>query len=309
MLFVANDTGIRYGSLSAGATTVDRYHSWSTSLKSAAAFDSPDGKCFGFWGTATGEVFKYDTGSRKSPEKLLTQRAENEYDPQISAMVVMPDGNLLLSQGTQLKIVEKIFDCVAAIDKPLSLRSRMRKLVFEGGPSADIELTVKKNVKSPCDAEGEDECSTEKKVYAIKGILSDGCEFFQKTFSSGLKESKQSVMEIGDTTFEAIRAVVLYLHTEEVELNDSCVVEVAALAREFGLSWLQGEAERYAVRELSVQNCLAILQDAERLQFEELGEKCVDWVAKNLKNVRKRTEFANISHTAALQILMAVSPK
>uniref|UniRef100_A0A0G4IB42 BTB domain-containing protein n=1 Tax=Chromera velia CCMP2878 TaxID=1169474 RepID=A0A0G4IB42_9ALVE len=136
-------------------------------------------------------------------------------------------------------------------------------------------------------------------------MLSANCEFFRSAFHGPFIESKKTTFPIPDTTFEALRCVVLFLHTDMVEMERSSAVEVAALARFLGLSWLQTHSEAYAANSISVTNCASLLISAERKNFPDLRKLCIEFAAKNTKNVRKAAEFRTLSAETMCEIVEA----
>uniref|UniRef100_A0A0G4IB70 BTB domain-containing protein n=1 Tax=Chromera velia CCMP2878 TaxID=1169474 RepID=A0A0G4IB70_9ALVE len=227
---------------------------------------------------------------------------ESETDAKISALVLLPDKSLVFSQGTQLMLYEVngINFCQEAAQLSPAI-SAMRRLVFEGGEGADVELVVKANEGG----EGERGDVGNEKVFGAKFMLSANCEFFRSAFHGPFKESTNTTFPIPDTTFEALRCVVLYLHTDMVELETPFVVEVAALARFLGLSRLQSQAEWYASKRVSLTTCASLLLSAERLNFPELRTKCINFAGKNIKEAYKAPGFASLSKETMFEIFQA----
>eukprot|EP00820_Chromera_velia_P019074 Cvel_27971.t1-p1 / transcript=Cvel_27971.t1 / gene=Cvel_27971 / organism=Chromera_velia_CCMP2878 / gene_product=hypothetical protein / transcript_product=hypothetical protein / location=Cvel_scaffold3574:15219-15602(+) / protein_length=128 / sequence_SO=supercontig / SO=protein_coding / is_pseudo=false len=105
-----------------------------------------------------------------------------------------------------------------------------RRMIFEGGAGADVELVAKDETRPESELP---------RIFGNKGILSARCPFFNAAFSGGFQEGGRSVFPISDTSFEALRCVVLHLHTDVTELEVDFALDVMELARRFELSWLQ----------------------------------------------------------------------
>mmetsp|Transcript_32530 Transcript_32530/g.64543 ORF Transcript_32530/g.64543 Transcript_32530/m.64543 type:complete len:498 (-) Transcript_32530:224-1717(-) len=255
---------------------------------------------YAFGGTASGHLHIWFDEQMFSIELF---KSENAADPSIKTIAVLPSMSLVFSQGRQLLIRHAASPSAPSphIPIPLSTVSAMRRLVFEGSEGADIALVVKADGGD----EGGGEGAGSRKVHGMKFMLSANCEFFRSAFSGPFKESTNSTFPIPDTTFEALRCVVLYLHTDMVELETSFVMEVAALARFLGLPRLQGQAEWYATKCISLTTCASLLLSVERLNFPELRKQCINFAGRNPKEAHKAPEFGNLSKETLLEIFQA----
>uniref|UniRef100_A0A0G4H6Q1 BTB domain-containing protein n=1 Tax=Chromera velia CCMP2878 TaxID=1169474 RepID=A0A0G4H6Q1_9ALVE len=334
-LLFCNDRGV-FGPQPEYSTFVGavRYLSNPTglSLSAAAAAACTDATDAVLLGTATGEIWMHPKVSThpSNQQCRLLLHSDDAPDKKISAMALLPDGSLLFSQDRKLYITDDIPDLGGRLcargrsaacggrdserlricSKPLPVARVMRNLVFEGGEGADIALVAEGGdggvaLSSSKVDDNNNGQQRQQKVYGMKWMLSCRCDFFRTAFSGPFKEANQSVMQIPDTSFEALRCVVLYLHTDMLELRDSFAVDVAAFARFLGLIWVQEEAERYAEHHVSPSNCASLLLSAERLQFPSLRESCVKCAARNLKVAVDAPRFADLSKQAMFDILKA----
>uniref|UniRef100_A0A0G4IBI6 BTB domain-containing protein n=1 Tax=Chromera velia CCMP2878 TaxID=1169474 RepID=A0A0G4IBI6_9ALVE len=263
-------------------------------VTAAAAVSCGEGSDTLVLGTETGLIYRPDSkneDSEKEGERVLVLKSEKETDAKISTITFLPNGSLLFSQGTQLMLTDQLPGVPplssAALPKLAPAVSVMRRVVLKGGEGADVELSAKadtrlqahqqEDVAMPEGGErAQDDTGEEGKVHGMKTMLSS-CEFFQKALNGPFAESARGRISIPDTTTEALKCVVLYLHTDMVELRDSCAVEVSALGRFLGLSWLQEQAQEYARECISVSNCPSILLSAEKRNFPELRKRCIDF--------------------------------
>jgi len=214
-----------------------------------------------------------------------------------------------------LQVAEKAADMCAppaATQNLPPLVSMMRELVFEGGVGADVEMVVKRETAENESAPKKQKTEKGQKVYGMKSLLSRSCEWFERTLSGEFKESSgpdahfRVSFSSSVTSFEALRRVVLYLHTEMVESEDDVAVDAASLARFLELPWLQREAETYAETHLSVSNCTSMILAARRHGFAELRQKSIDFAAKNILEVRERPEFGDLDRETFLQVIKAL---
>uniref|UniRef100_A0A0G4HZD6 BTB domain-containing protein n=1 Tax=Chromera velia CCMP2878 TaxID=1169474 RepID=A0A0G4HZD6_9ALVE len=229
-------------------------------------------------------------------------------DPRrIDTIAVLSEGKFLFSRGGNLFVwggggrgeevlTEKSPLMVRPRVYPVSpMLTSMRRLVFEGGDGADVEMVAK-----------DDPLSCSQRVFGIRGMMSAICPFFQSTFKSGFREAHESILPIGDTSFEALRCVVLYLHTDVVELRGDFAVDVIELCRRFGLQWLRSEARKYAKKNMTVDNWRKMLLAAERHGFANLRALCIGFAAKNIQRVRDQPEFAELSQETLREIIKVI---
>uniref|UniRef100_A0A0G4GJP8 BTB domain-containing protein n=1 Tax=Chromera velia CCMP2878 TaxID=1169474 RepID=A0A0G4GJP8_9ALVE len=254
-----------------------------------------------FLGTASGEVHFWDGGDHK-----CVWRSESATNPQITAIALLPDASLLCSQGSQLLVYKgrRMPGCPDIVTLPPNIWA-MRRLVFEGGKGSDVELVVK--AESDHDGSGEArESADDRKVYGMKWMLSDTCEFFRSAFQGPFAESTMPTFQMPDTTFEALRCVVLFLHTGIVEVEESFAVDVAALARFLGLFSLQGQVELFMMKRIALTNCASLLLSAERLKIPDLRKHCIKFAAQNIKEVRNSVDFRKLSAETMYKIVQTI---
>uniref|UniRef100_A0A0G4I8A3 BTB domain-containing protein n=1 Tax=Chromera velia CCMP2878 TaxID=1169474 RepID=A0A0G4I8A3_9ALVE len=227
------------------------------------------------------------------------QEFQSEDRTKIGCIAVMPKGDLLLSQGSRLMIVQDVCSVLpsmfeGAFTPTTPMWRWYRHMVLQGGGGGDVALSAKD------DQEG-------RKVFGMKELLSRRCEFFKVLFSERFKEGKESVLQIGDTSFEALRAVVLYLHTGLVDLQEHFALQVAELARRFQLNWLQRTAETFVKDRISEGSWMPTLLFAEQQNFPDLRELSINFAAKNFQKVWVREEFEELRPTTLCDVLELVA--
>uniref|UniRef100_A0A0G4HNE3 BTB domain-containing protein n=1 Tax=Chromera velia CCMP2878 TaxID=1169474 RepID=A0A0G4HNE3_9ALVE len=209
----------------------------------------------------------------------------------IEAMAVMPGGDLVFSQGKQLMVAQGASLPQPDVSPPSSLVTLLRQLVFEGGVGAEIEL----DVKGDC-----------RRVYGLRGILAARSPFFQAALSNGFREGAESHIMLSDTSFEALRCVVLYLHTEVIEFGDEFAMDVVELARRLDLPWLLNKALSRVKAILSAENWVKTLHSSERHNLPQLREFCMTYASKNIKEIGKQRDFNDLPSEKRMEIFEAI---
>uniref|UniRef100_A0A0G4GRT4 BTB domain-containing protein n=1 Tax=Chromera velia CCMP2878 TaxID=1169474 RepID=A0A0G4GRT4_9ALVE len=229
-----------------------------------------------FLGTATGGIYKVEVGNAKGEGQTVEKifQASGQTDQKIESLVVMPGGDKIFSLGKEILIGKRVSSVKLPCLEISSVTEVMRRWVFEGGAGADVELISKEETCSESD---------KRSVFGLKGLLSDRCHYFKGLFSGGFRKWADGVYEFSDTSFEALRCVVLYLHTDVVELKMHFAVDVMELARQWEIPALQGEAEKFIAEGISTSNCTDVLLGAECRTFPDLWDVCVKFAVEKIQ--------------------------
>lgn len=122
-------------------------------------------------------------------------------------------------------------------------------------------------------------------------------------FASGLRESRERVVEVSDLDISAVRALLLFVYSGEVSpallADDEATLGLLAAANKYAVEALVARCTATLVRRLSVANA------ADRLAFaDSLG--CVDFRAKCVQFVRDR--ITEVQETEAYELLRQNHP-
>ena len=138
-------------------------------------------------------------------------------------------------------------------------------------------------------------------VRAHKAILSSQCEYFATMLGSGFAEGTggggatsdggggaakpAAPLPVADTTPAAFRAVLRFLYTSAVELEEASVLDVACLAQRYLVDELHERCVAYCAANASLANALPWLVVADTHAIAGLRATLLAYVADNLSGI------------------------
>ena len=131
-------------------------------------------------------------------------------------------------------------------------------------------------------------------IHAHKNILSARSEYFATMLASGFAEGasgsgNDAPLMVADTTPMAFRALLAYLYTDTVELDDACVIDVSCLSQRYLVTTLQEACAEYCKEHVSLANAVQWLVAANTHVLEELRCVLLEYT---------RTHYAQIEETS-----------
>ena len=111
----------------------------------------------------------------------------------------------------------------------------------------------------------------EKLIYAHKAILVAQCDHFKAMFTSGMKESTQTKIDIQDWSYSSYIHMIEYLYTGCIkDFNPTIGLEILGLADAYGLENLKSLCENTLIHNVDNENVVALLIDAHSYSAMEL---------------------------------------
>ena len=143
---------------------------------------------------------------------------------------------------------------------------------------------------------------------AHRALLASFADYFKAMFREGTKESMEREIRLPCVDVECMKIVLDFLYTGKVTWTKKNVHKVALLGNYFGSKHLVHECSKMIESCLNKQNCVNILQFADKYNLEELREKGKSFVLDNFEEVCKSNlDFVKLS--VDLLIELAESPK
>ena len=138
-----------------------------------------------------------------------------------------------------------------------------------------------------------------KPVYAWKKLLSVRCQYFNRMFSSGMKESVQSSAKIievpiQDVDYESFEALIVYLTTDQltVDLNDyKSLCQLLAVSDQFMVDRLKIHCESVLEMQIRADNVFELVQVADRYEAERLKDAVLRFVTQHITELRDKPEM------------------
>uniref|UniRef100_A0A7S1N863 BTB domain-containing protein n=1 Tax=Eutreptiella gymnastica TaxID=73025 RepID=A0A7S1N863_9EUGL len=140
---------------------------------------------------------------------------------------------------------------------------------YESGLMADVVLVV-----------GEDH------IPAHRVILASRSEYFSTVLKSGFEEAAARRIEIQDATTMAVRALLAYLYTDQVLVQDDILIDVMELAHRYGVERLHRECVRQCRRRVTPKTAVPWFIQCHAHQQHEARDCMFRYVTRNFKIIR-----------------------
>ena len=129
-------------------------------------------------------------------------------------------------------------------------------------------------------------------IHANKCILSSRCEYFSTMLTSDFTEGAsgsgmEAPLMVADTTPAAFRALLTYLYTDTIELDDTCVVDVACLSQRYLVTPLQEACVEYCKEHVSLANAVQWLVAAHTHMLEELRGALLEYTSTHYLEIEE----------------------
>lgn len=127
----------------------------------------------------------------------------------------------------------------------------------------------------------------DERIFAHKLILCAASPVFHTMLTSEMREKKENSIVIEDIEAEVMKIVLKILYTgQDEDLNN---VEMAwdamAVAEKYDMKKLKGQCEQKLLDNLSVNNALQILDEADTYQAELLKRECMKFIISHQKEI------------------------
>jgi hypothetical protein len=180
-----------------------------------------------------------------------------------------------------------------------SFASDIQHHLFESGSFHDVCFVVEQD-----------------RVPAHRSHLSARCEYFGSMFGAGFQEGDSSEINIEGTSSAAFKALLKYLYTDNMEVEDAVLFDLAKLSDQYRVERLHNHCVRQLFKGITVQNAVMRLVQAhtagrgERPMWaDKLKSTTMSYVTRNFEEIRCNAvatlELLDSEHSALLkQVLM-----
>lgn len=145
------------------------------------------------------------------------------------------------------------------------------------------------------------------RIHSLKGLLRLRSEYFKTMLDSGLREgnAKTTMIKV-EGSGAAVRAVVLYLHTETLTASDAALPEVLNLAEMWRLPRLKVVCGHELKRRITPANVCGLLISAEQLGASALRKQCIAYIVNHFSRVREQGEFKSLEKDLIMEVLLGL---
>lgn len=142
---------------------------------------------------------------------------------------------------------------------------------------------------------------------AHKSILAAGSEYFRAMLFGGMRESHESVVEMGDvSSVPAFKHLLQYVYTGRIGLSDmseELVQEVLALAHRYGFEDLEEAICLFLRHSLSIRNVCQLYDASLLYGLTSLTKDCCSFIDRNATEVMADESFVSLSVDALKEMI------
>ena len=135
------------------------------------------------------------------------------------------------------------------------------------------------------------------RLKAHRVVLCAVSPFFNNALNSDMKEKKEGVIRLEETTKAVMEEVLEYMYTGHVDINDHNVFGLLEMADFLVVPSLKKLTSDFLSGHLSLSNCIDAYYTAVKYQSPELEEKAKNFIFENFMNVTESADFQNLSVT------------
>ena len=193
----------------------------------------------------------------------------------------LTDSNLCI---IMVLIEDSSWEPIKETDKQQFCMEMMKRLDIQRkkGQFCDVVLEV---------CNGEDQA----RFNAHRVVLCAASPFFYSALTSDMKESKEGVIRLEDTSKVAIEELLDYLYTGHVDVTQHNAFDLFKIADFLVIPSLKEVSSRFIIQTLSSSNCLMLFYLAVNYWCVELQEKARDFIFANFASVVEHEDFLNLT--------------
>ena len=126
-------------------------------------------------------------------------------------------------------------------------------------------------------------------------VLCAASPFFYSALNNDMKESKEGLIRLQDTSKVAIEELLDYLYTGHVNVTQHNAFDLLKIADFLVIPSLKDVSSKFIIQTLSSSNCLMVYYLAVNYRCIELQEKARDFVFANFTSVVEHEDFLNLT--------------
>lgn len=132
-------------------------------------------------------------------------------------------------------------------------------------------------------------------ISAHKWWLCNRSKYFANMFSSGMAEANTSKIVVSDITANTFRAFLEFLYSDHIKLDPRLAEELLTQADKYSVPALKELCEEYLSRQLKPENYVKLANLSELVGANQLRKATKNYIAKNIKKLKQRKDFDQIS--------------
>uniref|UniRef100_F1KWU4 BTB/POZ domain-containing protein 9 n=1 Tax=Ascaris suum TaxID=6253 RepID=F1KWU4_ASCSU len=136
---------------------------------------------------------------------------------------------------------------------------------------------------------------------AHRVILAARSEYFRALLFNGMRETRDSEVELVDTPVNGFKMLLKYIYTGKLSLSslkEELVLDILGLAHKYGFSELELSISEYLKAVLNVRNMCTVYDAAHLYSLRSLSDVCLNFADKHASEVLSTQGFLQLSASA-----------
>ncbi|KAM3717719.1 BTB/POZ domain-containing protein [Dirofilaria immitis] len=143
-------------------------------------------------------------------------------------------------------------------------------------------------------------------IPAHRIILAARSQYFRALFYNGMRETRDSEVELVDTSLNGFKMLMKYIYSGKLSLSsmkEELVLEVLGLAHKYGFTDLEISISEYMKAMLNVRNVCTIYSAAHLYSLRSLCDVCLNFADKHAPEVISTQGFLQLPASAVEQMV------
>ncbi|CAJ1068097.1 kelch-like protein 22 isoform X2 [Xyrichtys novacula] len=141
-------------------------------------------------------------------------------------------------------------------------------------------------------------------IQAHRILLAASCDYFRGMFARGLRESQQEEIPIHGVSYMAMKKILDYIYTSQIELDLECVQEVLIAATLVQLELVIGFCCDFLFSWMDESNILEVHSLADVYGLQQLNARIHSFILRNIQTLSRTEVYRKLPHN---QVFMALS--
>ncbi|XP_041643771.1 kelch-like protein 22 isoform X1 [Cheilinus undulatus] len=140
-------------------------------------------------------------------------------------------------------------------------------------------------------------------IQAHRILLAASCEYFRGMFAGGLRESQQKEIPIHGVSYMAMKKILDYIYTSQIELDLECVQEVLIAATLVQLEIVIGFCCDFLFSWLDESNILEVHHLADVYSLQQLNTRVHSYILRNIQTLSRTDIYRKLPHDLVFRAL------
>ncbi|XP_030273806.1 kelch-like protein 22 isoform X2 [Sparus aurata] len=140
-------------------------------------------------------------------------------------------------------------------------------------------------------------------IQAHRILLAASCDYFRGMFAGGLRETQQQEIPIHGVTYMAMKKILDYIYTSEIELDLECVQEVLTAATLVQLEIVMGFCCEFLFSWLDESNILEVHHLADVYGLQQLNARVHSYILRNIQTLSRTDVYRQLPEEEVFRAL------